>query len=1124
MWAESRDLWYNEQVVNGREKSWLNRADWLTFWAVSGVVLAAYVCSLGPSIGLEDAGELATAADVLGVPHPPGYPLWTVLSWVFCRCFSWVGWQGFPNAAWAVALGSAVTGALACGVTALLIARSARDLLHADGAWHGFTCAVAGASGGLMLAFTPGLWSQSVIVEVYALGALFLALTLLLAYRWLTVGRPSTLVWLGLVFGLGLTNYQVLLLAALPLGGLVCVRRWRLARSFVCVAVPLGLTGYLLTLGALPSADLFSTAGAPVIVRPGAVQAADLPGWIIPAGYYAVLGGFAVLWAGCAGFVKRWRWALIALAGLVCTLGAIAWRVYPELRVPEGFRGTVYPFARAWAVHLVGLGVLWWACWPFRRARRFACAVTGVQLAGLLLLQMGCLLGLTHPTLGWFWWPVAWGALVLLLARRLLVQGKWVVRTVLAFAAGLSVYVYMPLVSDLRNPAMNWGYTRTWEGFKHAISRGQYEAISPSAIWSWHYLRQLAEYTADLRMQFSLPVIVGALAGVSAVCGQLIRRRQRRGLLWLGCIGVLFVIMSAVLVALANPSGGIQDGFIQKVKYISSHGLFVLWVGYAVAWGLAVLGRMGKRPVLWLGCAGALCLPLVPVGENLWNNDLVRAVGAAEQTGHDFGWQFGAYMLDGVRQIEAELSEDEEPLPDPFWPPPMAADAIYFGGTDPGRFVPTYMVYSAGMRPDVFVLTQNALADPTYMNVERDLYGKRIWLPSADEVRQAFTDYTDAVATGRRTTQGTIREVNGRVQITGASAVMDICADLARLIYDRNPDHAFYVEESYPIAWMDAFLEPAGLAMRLNRAGADLETVQVRDEDFWDWMTRRLVERSAYRRDFAAQKSFSKLRSAMGGVYARKGQAHAAEQAFLQAMVLYPLSPEVLFRYLREILLPAFRFAVGREAIQAFLQADPKNLRAAQAAERLDVLQEAYDEMQRLTVRIREKQATTADVCALAEVCETLGRGDLARAYWKQVLEAPDLTGQEAMTGCVALQRLRSGKEALALLKRVPKAAWPMFTEAELVACSGLAQTFSEESLAYGLLTVALRKAPQSGRVWLAVALYYYGIGNEAQAYEAMCSAIRFGALPLIKSDEAVAEICLRLTRRFGLQEGALSQ
>lgn len=1106
--------------------NFLEKVDRLALWVSGLTAFAVYLLSLGPSIGMEDAGELATAADVLGVPHPPGYPLWTMLSWLFCRAFGWVTWQGWPNPGWAVALASAVAGSAAVGVLAAVISRSLKGPL---GGLEGGTMVrgIAGIGAALAFAFSPGMWSQSVIVEVYALGALFVSLVMLLALDWLVQRRSRTLVWLGLVFGLGLTNYQVLLLAAVPLGAMVAIRRWRLARSFLAAAVPLGLTIYLLHLGAMESADALSTPGAPVILRPEAAVEVRYPGALAPVWLYGALSGTLLAMAGVAWVRPRGRWRELGiLAGLLGALLALsAWR-FAAKALPADFGGTLYGFGWAWAVHAVALGGLWALCWRWRRARRFAFVVSAGQVGALALMAQGLMMGLTHPMTGWFWWPIAWNGVVLALAWRLLPGGKWVAGTIGAAEAGLAVYGYMPLVSDTLNPGMNWGYARTWEGFKHAVSRGQYEAISPASICSMAYLRQLWVYLGDLRLQFmGLGMALGAagLAGALGLAGR--RALPERGIrLWPWVTVGLFVMMSAVLVALANPTGDIQDGFIQKVKFITSHQLFAVWIGYGLALAAVGLAKWRGARAAAIGAAVlAAAVALGPMVENFRDRELVQRVGAAEQTGHDFGWQFGAYMMGGAGQILAEVGTDEEPLPDPFWPPPMSPGAVYFGGTDAGRFVPTYLAYAVGFRPDICVLTQNALADPTYMNVERDLYGEQLWLPTADEVRTAFTDYTDAVLAGQRTSRGKITEVNGRVQISGSAAVMEICEELARQIWERNPERDFYLEESYRMPWMDAVLEPAGLAMRLRREaeGRDLAIDRARNDDFWDWMVRRLIMRAGYGRDFAAQKSFSKLRSSQAGIYARNGQAEAAERAFGEAMVLFPISPDALFRYLQESLLPQARFAVAGRMLRQYLRVDSGNTRANAALARVEELGKADATFRALTQKVRDKEASTADICNLARTAEALDRHEIAAAYWEQVVAAADLTAGDARDGCIALQRLRKSEPAMALLRRVPEAVWPTLSGAELVASSGLAQTFGERQLALGLLQCAVKAEPQSGRVWLGIALFYYGTGDEARAYECMRTAVRFGASSLIEADEAVANVFLHLVRRYGPQKGA---
>ena len=1111
-----------------RARAFFERSDWLAFWVGLFVSLWVYLLSLGPSIGLEDAGELATAANALGVPHPPGYPLWSMISWCFCRAFGWVSWQGHPNPAWAVSLASAVEGALAAGLTALLLARSGRDLLREgtslpepaarSAAWWG------GVAGSLAFAFSPVMWSQAVIVEVYALGALFLALTLVLAYRWMRRPQGRVLIWLGLVFGLGLANYQVLLLAALPIALMVFARKRRLAWSFLALLIPLGLTIYLLSLADMESADVLSTPGAPVILRPESM--ANLPPGAFPAPRWIHLaaGALVAALAGLAPVRRAWAGRAllapsVALAGLLLLLRLL----YAADAPPEGFRGTLYAFWRAGLVHLAGLGALWALCWRFRRARRFALTATVGQLTAFCLLRQGLLVGLTHPTTGWFWWPVAWDALLTVLAWRLLPRGRVVAGTALAAQLGVSVYAYMPLVSDLLKPPMNWGYARTWEGFKNALARGQYEALTPSSVFSARYLAQLKEYWNDLCLQFSLPAVLASVAGTGALVWRSLRRRLRLNALWLLCTLLFFLAMSAVLIALANPTGDLQDGFIQKVKFIASHGVFALWAGYGVAALLALARRWPRalRLAAWACLAG---VPLAPVAQNFLNRRLVRALGCAEQAGHDFGWQFGAHMLEGARAIRAELAPGEEPLPDPFWPPPMAPEAVYFGGTDPGRFVPTYMVFAAKFRPDIRVFTQNALAEPFYMSVQRDLYGDRLWLPTADALRNAFLNYVDDVQAGRRATRGSVTEVNGRMRISGNAAVMDLNEGLSREIFENNPGCDFYLEESYPVPWMDAFLEPAGLAMRLRRQGRDLDALAGRDADFWDWTCRRLALRRDYRRDFAAQKSFSKLRSASAGVYARNNRPKEAEAAFRQASVLYPVSSEVVFRRIQESLLPAYRFRDALRLIRAYRQADPNNLKAEQLEARVRALADAYALYSNLLRKVRAQTATTADVCELARACEDLALREAAADYWEQTAQAGDLTVQDALDGCFALMRFDRKAPAFALVKRLPEKVWGTLSESELLACAGLAHAQGDPRLALTLYQTAVTRFPKSPKVWLGVALYYYALGGdaaEANALRAMHEAIRLGGAPLITSSDTLYDVYRHLEQRFTPQEGA---
>jgi hypothetical protein len=276
--------------------------------------------------------------------------------------------------------------------------------------------------------------------------------------------------------------------------------------------------------------------------------------------------------------------------------------------------------------------------------------------------------------------------------------------------------------------------------------------------------------------------------------------------------------------------------------------------------------------------------------------------------------------------------------------------SIYFGGTDPGRFVVTAMCRSQVAGDPFYVLTQNALADGTYLEYLRDLYGEKIYVPTAEDSQRCFADYTQDAA--RRMEQHQLKpgediykDASGKVQVRGHVAVMEINGLLVKTVFDKNPQPDFYVEESFPLDWMYPQLEPHGLIFKLDRQPMSRlsdEVVQ-KDHDYWakyvqpmigGWLNNdtsvaeiaAFAEKTFGRHDFSvfkgdprfikndyAHKMFSKLRSSIAGLYAwrashaagtedKERMAREADFAFRQAWALCPDSPEAVYRYVNFLL------------------------------------------------------------------------------------------------------------------------------------------------------------------------------------------------------------------------------
>ena len=212
------------------------RTDWLSFGLTTVLVLAVYLFTLAPDVTLDSSGILSVGAMYAGVPHPPGFPVWTIYAHLFTLL-------PFSNVAWRVALSSAVAGALTSGGIALMVSRGGTLLVEAISLPAKIRLeelralrVVSSCVAGMAFGFDGGFWCTAVNAEPWPLSLLLLAAVLCLLMRW--VQTPCMWRYLygaSFVYGLTLTNSQILLAAALGLQLMVMFRYGRLIRE-TCMA------------------------------------------------------------------------------------------------------------------------------------------------------------------------------------------------------------------------------------------------------------------------------------------------------------------------------------------------------------------------------------------------------------------------------------------------------------------------------------------------------------------------------------------------------------------------------------------------------------------------------------------------------------------------------------------------------------------------------------------------------------------------------------------------------------------------------------------------------------------------------------------------------------------------
>lgn len=168
------------------------RSEWVVFLAVC----LLYTLTLAPNVLPADAGEYQVVGAVLGVAHPPGFALYTLISWFSTRLLFWLAPATAINALSAV---------LAAGTVTLIFSATRR---LSDSVWCGVVAAGA-------LAWATTFWAQATYANVRILAAFAIAWAV-----WLLPRKDDKALsgWFALALGLGVAHHASTVFMAAGLG------------------------------------------------------------------------------------------------------------------------------------------------------------------------------------------------------------------------------------------------------------------------------------------------------------------------------------------------------------------------------------------------------------------------------------------------------------------------------------------------------------------------------------------------------------------------------------------------------------------------------------------------------------------------------------------------------------------------------------------------------------------------------------------------------------------------------------------------------------------------------------------------------------------------------------------
>lgn len=203
----------------------------LLFFSV--FLFAIYILNASRDIYGGDVGDLTTAACVGGVPHPPGFPLFSLLGFSFCQMS-----HVFPlSPVFTVGLVSVFAGVLGACLYYFLAKRSTNQSVAL------FSTAV--------LSFSYLYWLYSELAEVFVLNAFFAILLFFLAEKFRRTEAKKDFFIFCFTLGLSLTNHQMILFIFPALLLLIFKNLWKLKNDWkmfvfgtVCGMLGLSLYGY----------------------------------------------------------------------------------------------------------------------------------------------------------------------------------------------------------------------------------------------------------------------------------------------------------------------------------------------------------------------------------------------------------------------------------------------------------------------------------------------------------------------------------------------------------------------------------------------------------------------------------------------------------------------------------------------------------------------------------------------------------------------------------------------------------------------------------------------------------------------------------------------------------------
>ncbi len=280
--------------------------------------LAVYTKTIAPTVPFWDGGEFIAASYILGIPHPPGSPLYILIG----RLFSILPDLGM-GIAWLVNFSSCLFSSLTVTAVYLVIVKAVTLNRDREGLslYESLAVCCSALAGALLLAFSDTFWFNAVEAEVYALSMLCMMACTWLVLHWIERHEQSGserylfLVAYLAFLGIAVHMFTMLVLPAAFLCVILTDRAFRSNWKLILLCAVMGL----ILFSVVASIDVF------FIAVPLAIIGLVLSRGRVPGGYLVLVSilGVAAVFFGMEGVGGYNGLPLVVIGGFEATFGTV---------------------------------------------------------------------------------------------------------------------------------------------------------------------------------------------------------------------------------------------------------------------------------------------------------------------------------------------------------------------------------------------------------------------------------------------------------------------------------------------------------------------------------------------------------------------------------------------------------------------------------------------------------------------------------------------------------------------------------------------------------------------------------------------------------------------------------